>query len=229
MTNQQYLVTNIKFTNEQYGTISAGKNVVDKFKIPADTTDIIAWLADYNNGRTEYADKTAYALYVRTLLFNSFDITYDFQPIDPAVIVDNVLEQLYMVDVIDQSYADYKTARVKLDVPLAFIAELTADDLELHHNDVEQAIYENMIDRLELNINVMSVTDCVLELMADYMNEHDAPAPNSVSEAVYELIYELVDSETNSEDNDVMNLAEKISTGAFELSSDLVKDIGKYW
>lgn len=224
--DQQFLVTNIKLTSKQYGTISAGHNVIDKFKIPTDI-DISGWFADYNDGQT-LADKTAYALYVRTLLFNNFEITYDFQPIEPAVTVDNVLDQMYMVDVIDQSYAEYTTARVRLDVPMAYIAELTADDLELHHDDIEQAIYENMINRLELNINVLTTTDLLLELLSDCMNESDAPAPDSISELAYDIIIAETISETELEVNVNIDMADRVQDAVFQLASALVKDIGKY-
>ena len=55
--------------------------------------------------------------------------------------------------------------------------------------------------------------------MIDYMNEDNAAAPNTISDAVYELLY----------NNDIDGLvAEKIADAAFELAAAMVADIGRY-
>jgi hypothetical protein len=225
---QQYLVTNIKFTKAGYETVTAGYQRIDEFKIPAVLDDMHGWLDEYDH---TCSDKIALAIYVRTLLFYNFEMTYDFQHIkDLPVSNDFVITIPAVPDIVDHKYTEYTTATVDITIPTAYIATLSADDIEFG-NDIEQALFENMLRQLQIDLNVLSLTDKVLELMTVYMHEKDASAPNSISEAVYELVAELtgqVDTDKTIVVEDY-DLAERVSTGVFELSSALVKDMCKYW
>lgn len=216
---QQYLVTNIKFTHSQYGTIQAGNSSFDEFKIPVTVFEIHDWLSDLDYEKC--SDKVAYALYIRSIMFYHFEMSYDLQLIKELP-VSNAFQIDYptFADLADCTYSEYTTAKVDFTIPTAYIATLSAEDIEFADNDIEQAIFENAMRNLPIEINVYSLTDHVLQLLADTMNSVDAPAPTFISEQTYDLVKDL----TNNHD-----LAELVSSGTFELSSYLVKDSGKYW
>jgi hypothetical protein len=217
-TGKQYLVTNIRFTDGQFSQdINTGKNVVDEFKVPASTDLINAWLHEFDY--ESFSDKSAYALFIREVLFNNYNVKYDFQLIKELPMSNAwVIDELHIIDVFDQKYPDYTKAAVEITVPNAYIANLSADDLLFADNDVEQAIYENMLNQLHLDINVLSVTDQILQLMSDLMAEINAPDPDSIAQAVADMMPIEMTSQKLQEIYDSVHM----------LASVLVKDIGKY-
>jgi hypothetical protein len=228
---KQYLVTNIRFEKNENEIITNGKQKLFDFKIPASTEDIHGWLAEFDY---KLSDKTALALYVREQLFNAYNVEYDFQLIKQLPMSnDFVVDELHVIDVFDQRYDNYTTATVSLNVPTAYIANLSADDLDFADNIIEQAIYENMLRQLHLDIKVYTLSDHILELISDNINEIDPAAPNNISEQSYELVCKLTEK-TIEVDHEFQvgscdeALAERISSGVFELTSDLVKVPGSY-
>jgi hypothetical protein len=229
---QQYLVTNIRFVKNENEIVTSGKQKLFDFKIPADTKEIHGWLEDFDY---LLSDKTALALYVREQLFNAYDIRYDFQLIKELPMSnDYAIDELHIIDVFDQQYDSYTTATVSLNVPTAYIANLSADDLMFAGIDgIEQAIYENMLRQLHLDIKVYTLSDHILELISDYINEIDPAAPNHISETSYELVCKLTEKTIEADHEFQVGscdeaLAERISSGVFELTSDLVKVPGSY-
>lgn len=214
---QQYLVTNIKFTKVGHNPIVAGNNTVDDFELPKTVNEIHEWLADFD---IECHDKTALAIYVRSRLFYYYELNFDYYPINLLEnALDFLIDQPCFPDIADHEYAEMTTARVDINIPKAHIATLLNADVEFANGNVEQALYESMLRQLQVDIDVPTISDLILNTMRECMDELNAGSPDTIAEVVFESFPSsmLTDQKQNEIYDAVHNLA-----------SVLVKDIGKY-
>lgn len=214
---QQYLVTNIKFKHSSIGTVIPGYQRFHDFKVPADVNEIHEWLIDYG---TEITDKSAYTSYIRSILFYNFEMTYDFQLIKelPVPAAFQFGYPTY-ADLADHKYADYKPATVSIEVPIMHLCTLCADDIMFAGNDVEQAIFENLMHNLPIDVIYYTVTDLILDTMQSCMTELDAPDPDNIAQLALDSLYDGIT--TDQKNNELYD-------AVHNLASVLVKDIGKY-
>jgi hypothetical protein len=225
----KYLVTNIQFNQFK------GKQTVSDFKMPADINEIKEWINEHYNG-LQFTDNEMYAIWIRSVMFYNYETTYDFIKIDDNVQFNkNDRPNLWLADLADLKFENSITATVDISIPDMFIADLTAENLDFANNDIEQAIFENMLDNLYIDIKVKSLTDLILELITNLMTKYEPVAPNLVSELTYELIYDITGSEfhinSGSSATEYVfneNLANKVSDAVFNLASSLVKEAGEY-
>lgn len=214
---KQYLVTNIRFESKAKEIIKSGHQRVE-FQVPEDTNEIHSWLYDFD---ITCSDKIANAIYIRSRLFYYWNMTYDFKLIKDLPVAD-----VYQVnvptfaDIADIDNVEYKTVTADITIPAAYIATLSTNDILFADNDVEQALFENMLMNIVIDFNVLTLTDRILETAADYMNEINAGCPDSIAEAV---IVEAIPSETLTD-----HQIEDVYNSIHSLASALVKEPGKY-
>lgn len=215
---QQYLVTNIQFKHKDYQTVVPGYQRFDDFKVPTNVNEIHEWLEDYG---TKITDKSALALYIRSILFYNFEMTYDFQLLKELPVPEQFkFGHITYADLADHNYADYKLATVSIEVPIMHLCTLCADDIMFANNDIEQALYENMIHNLPIDIKYYTVTELIAEHICDCTTELDATTPDNIAESMFECIEQL-DSLSDQKQNEIFDAVQN-------LLSVLLVDISKY-
>lgn len=148
MTN--YLVTNIQFTNRKTQQVIERCEAYKEFKLPADINGIQEWLLDYDY---KVSNEDAYAAWLRSVLFYNYKVTFEYT--ETGMTADKSESGLWLADLADFQYDGCITKTVVISVPSLIHVEIDEHDITTIADGVEQAIYEQLLQRLPLTITVI--------------------------------------------------------------------------
>lgn len=142
MTNKKALITNINFEND-----------LQRLFIPADMTDVISWLKEYDD--KDYTEKQATEAYIRTWLFEKVALTYHAHFNEKMIVLDKTIGQLWSLDALDQNHGCYKLIEIEIDYSSKRTLEITDDDLEMTDYDYQLAVFDRLRSELPINITIL--------------------------------------------------------------------------
>jgi hypothetical protein len=130
-----------------------------EIEVPTDITGVKEWLDDY--GMHYRNDADARNVYIRTRLFQTFDMSFTFGQLTNTSI-DLNKSQRYAVDIFDERYPSYETVQVKFDWPETLDIVITEDEIQASNNaygdDADEmwlAAHDHLCHYLPLSIKIV--------------------------------------------------------------------------
>jgi hypothetical protein len=132
-------VSNIKFEVES-----------KQIKIPKDVNSIKEWLKEYS--MPIGTDRDALLVYIRTLLFESNELTHDQEIVKELDVV--VEDQPWCLDVIDSTYDQYEIVNVEYNWPDTFDCDMPEEYALRQHDDRDVMLFDYLRQYMPVSIVV---------------------------------------------------------------------------